>query len=99
MKNNFLLRRLKNVGNIRDAINIFEQVLELDPQNVASQEHLKELRARLAAKVCQLFMLDICEYYTWPDFTLFLFCLSFRLLNRGVSCYSYGFVSYFYIIR
>lgn len=68
MKNNFLLRRLKNVGNIRDAINIFEQVLELDPQNIASQGHLEELKALLAAKVRQRFILGIYQYYTWPDF-------------------------------
>ena len=68
MKNNFLLRRLKNVGNIRDAINIFEQVLELDPQSIASRGHLEELKALLAAKVRQRFILGIYQYCTWPDF-------------------------------
>jgi hypothetical protein len=38
---------------MREAINIFEEVLELDPDSIKSQENLKELKSLLSAKVRQ----------------------------------------------
>ncbi|XP_028391496.1 tetratricopeptide repeat protein 14-like [Dendronephthya gigantea] len=45
--------RLKDVGNIKDAIGVFEEVLELDPRSTESQEHLNELKSTLAAKLAE----------------------------------------------
>ena len=45
--------RLKDVGNLSEAISIFEDVLEIDPDSIESQRNLKELKVLLSVKVRQ----------------------------------------------
>lgn len=40
--------RLKKIGNFREAIEIFKEVINLDPGNTESQDHVQELQAVMA---------------------------------------------------
>lgn len=65
--------RIKKIGDINEAIDIFQEILSLDPRNTESQDHLRELQSLMSAKVCVgststfysfLLVIQVLTFYT-----------------------------------
>lgn len=66
---------------MREGIETFEELLQLDPDSSHGRENLNELKASLSAKVRQVFVPDMFRCYFWPDFMFPFFMSSFYLLR------------------
>lgn len=57
--------RIKKIGIIKEGIDIFQEILSLDPHHTESQDHLRELQSLMSLKVCahltQIFPVYICR--------------------------------------